>query len=133
MHRVLKPEGVLVFGGMSRSLQTRLSLWWHTALQRDRSPRLFDWRMGVTPAEMKRLSEEAGFNMVHEELQGVCDVTEYSLAWGNFPRVVQVRHVGSRACKDTGKHYLGWAYKQPPAADAAGAGQANAAQGHQEL
>jgi hypothetical protein len=105
---------------LNRSLWTRLSLWWHTEWQRDRPKNLFDWRLGITPDELKALSTEAGFNMVHEELQGICDTVQYSIDWQRMPWVVQVAHVGSHACKDLSKMYLGWAYKVPDASEDAG-------------
>jgi hypothetical protein len=120
VHRILKQDGVLVFGVMNRSLRTWLSLYWHTEFQRDMPKQAFDWRLGITPEEMKAYSEEAGLNMVHEELQGVCESMEYFVHWERVPWVLQARHAGMYACKDVGKHYLGWAYKHPAAESAGG-------------
>ena len=133
VHRMLKDDGVFVFGTMNRSLRTRASLWWHTEWQRDRPRQLFDWRLGITPAEMKQIAEEVGLNLVHEELQGVCDMKKYMVDWKQFPWVLQEEHQGSQACQDTGKHYLGWAYKQPRVAGAAAGDDRAAGKGHEEL
>jgi hypothetical protein len=113
IHRVLKADGLLVFGVLNRTLWTRMSLWWHTEWLRDRPKELSDWRLGITPSEMKALTMYAGFNMVHEELQGVCDKVQYSVDWAKAPWVLQVMHGGSYSCKDISSAYLGWAYKAP--------------------
>jgi hypothetical protein len=131
IHRVLRSDGLLVFGVLNRSLWTRLSLWQHTEWLRDRPKELADWRLGITPSEMKALTTSAGFNMVHEELQGVCDRVQYSVDWAKAPWVLQGMHGGSHACKDVSRAYLGWAYKAPEVAhDADSQGETDQ---HQEL
>lgn len=69
LRRVLRGDGIVVFGTRNRSLRSWLSLMWHTELLRDVPSGLYDWRLGVQPGELKRLASEEGFNMVHEELQ----------------------------------------------------------------
>ena len=113
VHRVLTDDGVVVMGGLNRNLRTRLLLWWHTEYLQDWSPQLLDWRLGITPAELKAFCTDADLNLVHEELQGVCETTKYSMNWQALPAVLRAQHTGARACKSIEQHYLGWAYKAP--------------------
>eukprot|EP00892_Ulva_mutabilis_P009704 jgi/Ulvmu1/7105/UM034_0011.1 len=109
VRRVLRPDGIVVFGTRNRSVRSWLSLMWHTELLRDVPPALYDWRLGVQPVEVKRLAAEEGFNMVHEELQGMCEVGRWEWRWGEWPWVLQQRDVEFRECSDDTR-YLGWAY-----------------------
>lgn len=115
VHRVLKQDGIFIFSVMNRNLVTWSSIWWHTEWQRDLPKQIFDWRMGVTPVEMKDIHDEVGFNMVHEELEGICDSRSLSVNWGRAPWILQFEHLGAVECKDVSKRYLGWAYKHPAA------------------
>lgn len=114
--RVLTDDGVLVVSTLNRSLRTRWALWWHTEWLRDWPAVLYDWRLGVTPDELKALCAEAGLNLVHEEVKGLCTVEQFSIDWRSFPWLLQVKPGGAQACSDPSVRYLAWAYKVPAAA-----------------
>jgi hypothetical protein len=126
-HRVLKPDGILIFGTMNRSWRSWLSLMWHTDILRDVPAGLFDWRLGIVPGEIKRIGAEERFNIVHEELQGICEITRWEVDWSNAPWVLKPHQLEFRECKDDTR-YLGWAYKFPdPVADEAADGARDSA------
>lgn len=113
---MLTQDGVFVMSALNRSLRSRWALWWHTEWLRDWPAALYDWRLGVTPHELKALCAEVGLNLVHEEVKGMCVAQKYSVDWRKFPWVVQVRAGGAQVCSDPSIRYLAWAYKVPPAA-----------------
>lgn len=118
-HRVLRDDGILVFLTVNRSWQSKLSLWLHTTFVQHHPPQAADWRLGVKPVEMKRIAHAAGFNLVHEELQGVCENLRLHVDWGKFPWVLQAHGTAYSPCKSLQVRYMGWAYKQPVAGAAA--------------
>ena len=69
---------------------------WHCDWQRDLPCAVLDWRLGVTPAEMKTLCNDAGLNMVHKELQGFCGTMSVSIEWGKLPWITQYQHTGTQ-------------------------------------
>ena len=96
IHTVLKPDGILVFSVLNRNFAAWLSMLWHCDWQRDLPCAVLDWRLGVTPAEMKTLCNDAGLNMVHEELEGLCGTMSVSIEWGKFPWITQYQHTGTQ-------------------------------------
>ena len=116
-HRVLRHDGVLVFLTINRHWQSKLSLWLHTTFVQHHPREASDWRLGIKPAEMKRFADAAGFNMVHEELQGVCENLRLHVDWGKMPWVLQAHGTEYSRCKSLHVRYMGWAYKKPRAVD----------------
>jgi 2-polyprenyl-3-methyl-5-hydroxy-6-metoxy-1,4-benzoquinol methylase len=112
IHRVLKPGGVFVFDTINRT-------WWSWVMgilvaQETIGivpPNAHDWRLFITPEELKRVLEETGF-----------EVTEYPASWRGmslFPKIFKfltsfsvLKSIGSAETADLSVNYLGWARKK---------------------
>lgn len=107
---MLKPGGALVFGTTNRT-------WWSWLTEVLLGERLFraihpgtqDWRLFLTPAELKLHLEASGFWLTHEDLTGLCERPSFAPAAGRFPPVARTLHY--ERCVSLAGHYMGWATK----------------------
>ena len=75
-----------------------------------------DWRLFITPDEMKEFLESSGFGMLHEDLTGLCEDSSFKLdITGPFPYVR--RTMAYKHCKELTGHYMSWATKEQSTPD----------------
>ncbi|KAF4648791.1 Hexaprenyldihydroxybenzoate methyltransferase, mitochondrial, partial [Perkinsus olseni] len=68
IHRVLKPGGVLVFDTISRTLWSYTTVWLITQeILNIMPPNAHDWRLFITPTELRAALADAGFSTVTDD------------------------------------------------------------------